>query len=286
LASLQKNYRACKSLARQADKDRYLSALFAPKERRRYLFAISAFNYEVARIRDRVSEPMIGELRLQWWRDAVEGRGPNDASHGPITNALVDTISHCDLPRARFHELIDARTFDLYGDPMPTLAQFEIYLDSTSTSLMQLAARILDQTETREIDETALHAGRAYAITGLLRSFPHHASRGQVYIPQDLLARHSVTHDDIISGQATEGVRASLREMRDLARFHLMEARNRMVLLPKAVLPAFLPVEMVPDYLARMERPDYDPFTTQIQLPQFLRPWTIWRSARRLKSRR
>jgi phytoene synthase len=283
LVSLRKNYRICKLVTRQSDKDRYLSALFAPKDRRRYLFVISAFNYEVAQIRDRISEPMMGELRLQWWRDAVESRSPSDTSRGPVANALVDTISQFNLPRARFQELIDARTFDLYADPMPTLAQFEIYLDSTSSSLMQFAARILDQTETREIDETALHAGRAYAITGLLRNFAHHASRGQVYVPQDLLSRHGATRDDIISGQATEGVRASLREMRDLARFHLMEARKRMILLPKTVLPAFLAVEMVPNYLARMESPDYDPFRTQI-LTQFIRPWAIWRSARRLNS--
>ena len=284
--SLKKYYRSCKALARQVDRDRYLSALFASKEKRRYLFSIAAFNFEIARIRDHVTEPMIGELRLQWWRDAVDGRAAGDATRSPIASALIDTIKHFDLPRAYFHEIIDARAFDLYGDPMPTLARLETYLNSTSTSLMQLGAQILAGKETADTAEVAAHAGRAYAITGLLRSFAPHAARGQIYVPPlDVLARHAASGDDVISGRATVGVLAALREMRDLARFHLMEAQKRMVTLPKTVLPAFLPVELVAGSLERMEKPEYEPFKSQIQMPQWLRPWTLWRAARRLKSR-
>ena len=284
--SLKKNYRSCKALSRQTDKDRYLSALFAPKEKRRYLFALSAFNFEIARIRDHISEPMMGELRLQWWRDAIDNKAAGDASRAPIASAIADTIRNFDLPRASLHELIDARTFDLYDDPMETLERLEIYLDSTSGSLMRLAAKILSDLETTEISETAAHAGRAYAITGLLRAFAHHAAHGRLYVPLDVLTRHGVTRDDVVSGRATEGIGKALREMRDLARFHLMEAQKRMAGLPKGILPAFLPVEMVPGYLARMEKPDYDPFRTQVAIPQWLRPWTLWRAARRFKSRR
>jgi phytoene synthase len=284
--SLKKNYRSCKALSRQVDKDRYLSALFALKEKRRYLFAFSAFNFEIARIRDHVTEPMMGELRLQWWRDAVDGKAAGDASRSPIASALGDTIQKFALPRSSFHELIDARTFDFYDDPMETFERLEIYLDSTAGSLMRLGARVLAGPETSAVSETAIHAGRAYALAGLLRSFAHHASRGQVFVPIDVLTRHGATSDDVISGRATDGLKAALREMRDLARFHLMEAQKRMTTLPKEVLPAFLLVEMVPSYLARMEKPDYDPFKTQIVIPQWLRPWTLWRAARRLKSRR
>lgn len=286
MSSLEKNYRTCKALARQTDKDRYLSVLFAPKDRRRYLFALSAFNFEVARIRDQITEPMMGEVRLQWWRDAVERKTAGEASRGPIADALADTISLFELPRARFHELIDARTFDLYNDPMTTLAQFEIYLDFTSASLIRLAVQIIGGPETPEINETAIHAGRAYAIIGLLRSFARHASRGQVYVPLEVLDRHGATRDDVISGRPTEGVKRALREMRDLARLHIMEAQKRMVSLPENVLPAFMHVEMVPNYLTHMEKRGYDPFVAPIQLPQLLRPWIIWRAAKRLGSRR
>ena len=102
---------------------------------------------------------------------------------------------------------------------------------------------------------------------------------------EDVLTRHGATRDDVISGLATEGIGKALREMRDLARFHLMEAQKRMAGLPKGILPAFLSIEMVPGYLARMEKPDYDPFRTQVAIPQWLRPWTLWRAARRFKSR-
>lgn len=279
---LEQDYEVCRALARSADRDRYLSALFAPAERRRHLFALAAFNAEVARIRDHVSEPMLGEVRLQWWRDAIDGHAAGDVSLSPIAHALVDTIHQCDLPPAVFHDLIDARAFDFYTEPMATLGQFETYLDATSTSLIALGVRILSDENVSEIAKASVHAGRAYAITGLLRSFAMNASRGRIYLPPlDVLARHGASEADATSGTAKPELRAALREMRDLARFHRMEAQRALAAAPKAALPAFLPLALVPRYLDRMEWPDYDPFHTPVEIPQWQRPWLLWRAARK-----
>lgn len=281
--AIEADYRICKALAREGDRDRYVAALFAPAGKRRHLFALVAFNTEIARIRDLVSEPMLGEVRLQWWRDAIEGGASGDASGSPVANALADTIRRCELPRALLRESVDARAFDLYSDPMATLPQLETYLDSTSGSLVRLAAEILGGEETPEIAGGAAHAGRAYGIASLLGSFAPDTARGRIYLPPlDVLARHGSNAGEAVSGAVTPGLAAALREMRDLARFHLAEARKHIAALPKAVLPAFLPAELVPAYLERMESPgSYDPFRTRIEISPWRRPWTLWRAARR-----
>src|SRR5258708_3552463 len=125
-------------------------------------------------------------------------------------------------------------------------------------------------------------AGRAYAITGLLRAFALHASRGQVYLPLDLLAKHSVARDDIVTGKGAPGLSAALAEIRGLARGHYAEASNRMTSLSPDAVSALLPLELVPFYLDRMEAADYDPFKTPVELPQWWRQWRLWRASRRL----
>src|SRR6185312_2041284 len=115
---LAADYRACRALVRAEDRDRYISVLFAPVAKQKHLFALYAFNAEIARVGEQVREPMMGELRLQWWRDAMEGKAAGDVSRNPVAHALIDTIKSCNLSRAYIHELLDARAFDFYREPM------------------------------------------------------------------------------------------------------------------------------------------------------------------------
>lgn len=281
--SLSADYRACRTLVRAEDRDRYISVLFAPAAKRKHLFALHAFNAEIARVPEQVREPMMGELRLQWWRDAVDGHAAGDASRNPVANALIDTIKNCNLSRAYVHELLDARAFDFYSEPMQSLERLETYLDSTSVSLLRLALQILDG-EKASGSSAAIHAGRAYALAGLLRRFAPHAARGRIFLPPlDVLARHGASAEEAVSGEATPALRAALRETRDLARFHLAEARAAMAALPKTALAAFLPIELVPVYLDQMERGNYDPFRTRVEISPWKKPWLLWRAARKWK---
>src|SRR3990172_2713533 len=120
-ASMRENYAHCEAEVRARDKDRYLATLFAPAEARPHLFALYAFNLEVAQVRERIHEPLAGEVRLQWWRDAVEGTRAGEATANPVAAALLDTVERRSLARHLLSELVDGRSFDLYDDPMPTL---------------------------------------------------------------------------------------------------------------------------------------------------------------------
>src|SRR5208337_2756655 len=114
---MQDAHAHCEALVRAADKDRFLASLFAPVDRRRDLLALYAFNVEIGRVRELAREPMPGEIRLQWWRDALAGRGHGGVAGHPVVAALGETIARCALPVEPLVGLIDAHAFDLYDDP-------------------------------------------------------------------------------------------------------------------------------------------------------------------------
>ena len=273
-------YEHCAAEVREYDRDRWLANFFAPAEKRPHLNALYAFNLEIARIREIVSDPRPGEIRYQWWREALEGEPRGDIVAHPVAHAILDTVQRFRLPRLAFTNLIDARTFDLYDDPMPGLRQLEGYCGETCSALFRVASIILVDGRGPGGADAAGHAGVAYALTGLLRALPWHAARGQLYLPTDVLTRHGVTREDVVSGQASAGLRDALAELRALAREHLGNAVKGRVEVESLARAAFLPLALVEPWLNRMERRDYDPFRSSITLPQWRSQWALWRTAR------
>jgi phytoene synthase len=275
------DYAHCATAVRAADPDRFFASLFAPAAARPHLLALYAFSGEIARIRGLVSEPRLGEIRMQWWRDALEGETRGDVQANPIAAALFDTIARFRLPRSAFVDLIEARRFDLYDDLLPTVPDLEGYAGETASVLIRLASLVLAGGQDPGGADAAGHAGVAYAVVGLLRAFPWHSRRGQIYVPREILDRHGVTRDDIVLGRGGPGLAASLSDMRELARAHLARVAGLADGLAPAIRPAFLPLALLPAYLKQMERADYDPFRSQVDRPQWRKQLTLWRAARR-----
>jgi phytoene synthase len=274
---MQETYLHCEALVREADKDRFLASLFAPPERRPHLHALYAFNIEIARVGEIVHEALAGEIRLQWWRDALGGEARGDAAGHPVASALMDTIARCALPVDPLIALIDARAVDLYDDPILTSADLEIFGRRTASTLFDLSARVLDASA--EVGDVTGPAGAAYALAGLLAAFPRQAARGRTHMPLDVLERHGVARADVTSGQASAGVRTALAEIAAMARTRLAEARHAWDIVPEAARPAFLPLALVGPLLTRIER-NPDPFKP-IELAPWRRHWLLWRAARR-----
>jgi phytoene synthase len=277
---MQDAFAHCEALVRAADKDRFLAALFAPAEDRGALHALYAFNVEIARVRETVREPLAGEIRLQWWTDAIAGKAAGDVRSNPVAAALLAAAERYRLPIAPLTDLIAARRFDLYDDPMRTVADFNDYARATSSEVIGLAARILNRDDVPGLDGLALHAGLGYAIAGLLKAFPVHAARGQLYLPVEVLERHDASWQDVSLKQATPELRAALADMRLRAREHLAQAGRLLGGVPAAVLPALLPVTLARTVLDRMDRGDYDPFVP-IEVTPWRRQWRLWGAARR-----
>jgi phytoene synthase len=273
---MQDSFAYCAELVRAADRDRFLSSLFAPAEYRGALHALYAFNVEVARVREVAREPLPGEIRLQWWSEVVNGGRAEEAAANPVASALLTVIERHRLAVPALTALLDARGFDLYDDPMARLADLEAYARKTSSALLALAAQILGG-EGEVTEPVANPAGIAYAIAGLIRAFPLHAARRQLYVPLELLDRHGVEPQDIFAGKSSENLRGALAELQAIARRHLLAAHQQIATLPDATLPAFLPVALVRPSLDRLAR--CDPFAPA-ELSPWRRQWLIWRDAR------
>lgn len=267
-------------ILRASDRDRYLSALYAPAERREDLFALYAFNAEIAAIRDRIREPLPGEIRLQWWRDVLAA--PQGAGDGhPVAVALVETIDAHGLPRAAFDNYLEARIFDLYDDPMPSRVDLEGYCGETASAIIQLAAWILDRDSAPHHAELAGHAGCAQAIAGLLRLLPLHRARGQCYVPRDILSAAGTSPEEFIAGDAPEGARRAVEAMIALANHHLGAFREGARRLPANLRPAFLPVALVPAYLGKLARDLDRALRIPADLSEVRRHWIMFRTAGR-----
>ncbi|MCC6779245.1 MAG: squalene/phytoene synthase family protein [Hyphomicrobiales bacterium] len=262
----------CRALVRGADRDRWLTTLFAPAEHRAGLLSLYAFNIELARVRSAAREPLAGEIRLQWWRDVIDGEGRGDVDAHPVAAALRRTIAHYGLQAGRLDAIATARRFDLYDEPMPTLAALTRYADDVAGNLILSAAQILTAGCLPEMSALAAHAGRAHAFTGLLNAV--HAA--PAFVPHDLMDRHGVGRDDLL--HATAHARAALAELHAEARRHLTLAGT--LPLPSLVLPALLPLALTGPVLVRMEHADYDP-RRPVDIAAWRRQWLIWRAARR-----
>ena len=263
---------ACADIVRSVDYDRYLSVLFAPSEKRAALFALYAFNFEVAKTAETVSDPTIGLIRLQWWREALDGIYAGSPRRHEVVEPLSDAIRAHLLPRALFDALIDAREQDLSPAPFALLSELETYADATSGNLMRLAARILGGGDV--FDGRARAFGIAYAITGLLRALPHHAAARRIMLPLSEVAEAGLREEDIFAGPA-HNIRILMNRMIAVAERHFGTAASQSR-IPRAVLPAFLPVALVRPYLKRMKRGGFDPYREPVELSVPRKQWAMF----------
>lgn len=269
-----------RDIVRKADPDRHLSVLYAPESRRDALYALYAFDAEIARIRDLISEPMPGEIRLQWWRDVISAGTAEAAGGHPVAAALVEAINAHTLPIAAFDNYLDARIFDLYDDPMPGRNELEGYCGETGSALIQLAALVLDPVSAPAFSELAGHAGCAQRIAALIRAMPLHRARGQCYVPTEILAAAGLDRAGYLSGQQTSAMRAMVEAMAALAREHLRAFQAGAPGLPETLRPAFLPLAATPALLDRLD-PDRAWRAASSEPSALRRYWLMFRSARK-----
>ena len=263
----------CAELVRDADRDRYIATLFAPAQGRNPLYAIYAFNVEVAQVRDRAREAAPGEIRLQWWREVLQGERHGEAMASPVAASLLDTIERYRLPVSAMLALLEASRFDLYDEPMRTTAELEDYALKTVSALIAMAAQILGV----DAATAARPAGIACALTQLLAALPGHAARGQLYLPVELLDCHGAHAADVFARRSSPALNQAAADLRRLARDHLAAAANNLPAVPQQALPAFLPIAPLRRSLDRLDRSDI--FSPKALEP-WRRQWLIWRAAR------
>jgi phytoene synthase len=279
VASEQDAAAFCAEQVRSHDFGRYASTLFVkPEQQRRPLMALYAFSVEITRVREQISQPLPGEIRLQWWTDMLAGAGHGGIEGNPVAAELWLAIRSWDLPVERLSRLIDEHVFDLYNDPMPTMAALEGYINDTSSALFALAADIMGY-QSEAIDHLARHAGLAQGIARVLAALPQDASRRQLFVPLQFLEQHGSGIEEVFAGRETPTLRAALDQLIAEARAHLDTASALLPDIPPQARAVFLPLALVRRDLQRMARADTDPF--MLHGDSHLRTlWTLWRASR------
>ena len=275
-------YAACLATLRTTDFDRYLACLLVPEDKRGPLAALYAFSAELARVRDVIREPFPGEVRLQYWRDLVEGQPHGDVQANPLAAGIVHAIVDHKLPRAALAAMTEARIFDLYDDPMPDRATFEGYAGETSSALLQLGTLILDPGNSAASAEAAGHAGIAQLVAGCLLLMPLHRSRHQVYLPGDILASVGLDAAGFLGAGDKDRVEAALSAFIGYGRDHLRMAREKARALAPAARQAFLSVALVEPVFRKAEKAGSSVVGRPIQPSQLSRQWRLWRARNRL----
>ena len=268
----------CADLARTRDFRTYAASLFVPPETRRAWIAIAAFNAEVSYVRDHVSQPLPGEIRLQWWRDVLTGEGQGsrgEAEANPVAAELLLAITRYDLPVETFVRLIDAHVFDVYDDPMPDMAALEAHCRDTSAAMYALRAKVLGASSS-DVARVADHAGIAEGLTDVMLALPRHAARRQLYLPGDLMSLQGVIAEEVFLQQGNASLKDALTQLRREARSQLEQALAMLANAPSTASLAFLPLAVIGKVLTRLE--SSEPFAPPT-LSRLGILWATWRAA-------
>lgn len=276
------------TLVRDTDRERYIAALLAPADRRADLMALFAFDAEMTRIPQAVSQPLLGEIRLQWWRDVLAplltdaGRAaPLPARTGhPLADDLLALARRRALPGGLLHGLIDARSAELSDQPLSDEGQLSVYLSKSEGAVFALAARILAPGRPVEAgmalpDGVCESAGRAVGWVKLAQAVLAGRSNADLLVPISLWPMRDR------SGTQAEGVRArGAHRLLDLARLECDRLRPTVAGLPRPLRPALLPLALVPRYVTHLRRAAVGGHLPPRAINPLLRLWTLWRASR------
>ena len=236
VGALAEAYAHCGRLAREKERDLWLAALFAPERLRPHLHALASFAHESGGVAARVREPLAGEMRLAWWREALAGARPTEAAGAPIAAALIDTTAKFALPVSVFEVLLQALTFDVYDDAMESLEALEAYGIATAGALTALRAQVLAEGRETGAQGASDVAGAGLALARAVLDFAV-GRRRPMLAPRALIERHGVSLADARAGGGGDGLRAALIELADAAEARFDEAEARLAALPAALAP-------------------------------------------------
>lgn len=255
----------CAEYVRKNDRDRFLCALFADPAKREDLFTLYAFNQEISKTREMVSEAMLGQIRLQWWRETLDGIEKGEVRKHEVVEPLANLLARGQIKREDLDALIDAREFDLEDTAPKDLDELDLYVDRTSGKLAVLAASLLGARSDKSLEAARL-AGQAYGLVGILRAIVFHGRAKRLYLPTETMDRHGVKQGDIFEFRSTDSVKEMTGALASHALLRIARARKSRKALPKSALPAALPLILGEGYLRKLRKAGYDPFSAEFGL--------------------
>lgn len=264
----------CARQVQSGDRDRFLLTMALPPATRPALLTILAFHLEIARTREVVSEPLLGRIRLQWWREALEELRAGTTRKHEVIEALAEVQAQ-DQVRLDFDHLqalIDARETDLEPLPPASLGEFDAYAVATGGALADCLARCLGLSD-RHIALSA-KIGALHAQLGLLRAIPFRARNNRVDLPLEVLGQHGTTARAVRDLAASPALAAVVRTLADRAIAQLDEL-GRGADRPRRGLPALLAV-LAREQYRRLKAGGFDPLNPAVTQRSALLPLRLW----------
>ena len=276
----------CQTELKRINPVAHFMALTAPVEHRPALIAFYAFLAELARIPATISEPSMGEIRLQWWRDIVtdpacdDKQGCGSANIGPLGSAVKQVQRQYHLSTDVLLQTIDARAFDLYNDPMPDLATYEAYAGETLALPLMQAAQILNRGENpQELADLCGHAAMAISLSRHLLTWPIAAQSRKLFLPGNAFAKYGADVENIFHHQRGEEVRSAIIDLCTLAEEHQTKAKTLYAALKGKgqahLAPTFLALAPITLTLKMRSKAPFK----DLRLPNWRAYWHIWRMA-------
>ncbi|SVD11733.1 uncharacterized protein METZ01_LOCUS364587, partial [marine metagenome] len=240
------------------DRDRYLCSLFAGSRGRHALWALYALNLELARAREVVTQPMLGEVRLRWWHDTLECLFQGQSTGHPVVQALAQSWPSVGKVQNILLSLVDSRILELNGRVPKTLGELEGYLERTSSSLMRLSLSALGVD-----DESARAAGGriglAWGLVGLIRSLPFSSGPAQLSVPSSIFSELGCSLQDK-KGGPSRNLNSAVRVLAERATFHVCMSRELVLKAPSTARAVLSLGALTRLYLNRITRANYDPY--------------------------
>ena len=264
----------------KSDPERYLTCLYLPEEIRHCAMTLYAFDAEIARIPFVVSEPMPGEIRIQWWRDLIKSGG--NAGSGPLAEALLQVTKQSKLPLDVLDNYLEARIFDLYQDPMPDIGTYEGYLGETVSSFLNMIALTTGLERSSNLADACGHAGVAMGISRHLSLCAISRARGQVFLPLPILEDSGLTREQWLEADVRNSHEAVIIGMAVKARDHLAKAKTAISYLPNEAKSIFLPIIFVDKVLDVIQKNPSECLLKPVVLSPLKRQWLAFRGVNKL----
>ncbi|PPQ69609.1 hypothetical protein CVT24_001365 [Panaeolus cyanescens] len=275
----------CRDYIRKHDYDSYLISHFYPKHVQPGYFAIKAFSVELASVADTVSNSVIGQMRMQFWRDAIKGINDGRPPKHPVALALFDASKKWKLSSYHLKRIVDARDAELQSPSYLTVDSLTSHAESTSSTVLYLLLQLLSL-HSSDLSHAASHLGTAQTFSTLLRALPYHAKKGEMVIPAELTAKHGVNQEEVFRyGPEAPGIESAVFDFATVGHDHLLTARDMISKMqgsngkvPKEAMPVFLSGVPVSNYLKRLEHVGFNAFDPKLQVRDGWLPWYIWKS--------
>ncbi|MGB1088164.1 MAG: phytoene/squalene synthase family protein [Alphaproteobacteria bacterium] len=257
------------ALVAARDGDLFLSAVMAPAVFRDDLFTLFAFRTELERVPFMVSEAMIGEIRLQWWREAIDeiyGNGP--VRRHEVAEPLGALIRTKKLPREMFSRFIDSFSADLSEAPEDTLAAMSTRYAEREQAMVDLAMLVAGQKNGSNLGALP----KAVGLTRALVNLPRAAAQGRCSIPLEILKETEADPHALFRGDFDARLATAFLQMRDAADTAFKDVASA----PRQARSAMLLGPLMLGVLKETQRADFNPFMHDPHPPRFKKQWACW----------